>query len=433
MIGKILLSALLFFFGFTAQAQNFTINGRAQDGETRSAIQGGTVILKSITDTNMLFTTYTDTAGRYQFDQLSADSFSVAISSIGYETILRNVNVDSMNVDMGVIEIPRSSKQLTGVTVTATTPPATQKGDIVQFSANQFKVARDADAEALIRKMPGITVENGTVTAQGEQVRRVTIDGREFFGDDATAAMRNLPAEIIDKIQVFDRLSDQAQFTGVDDGNAQREINIVTKASMRNGQFGRLYAGYGSDSRYSAGGNITFFNGTRRISIVGQTNNINQQNFASQDLLGATSNPRQGGAGNRGSGGQRGGGGNFRGGGGSNNFLVGQQNGISETNAIGINFSDLWGKKVEVTGSYFFNNNDNTNNQLVNRQLFITSDSSNFYDEQSLDNNNNFNHRFNMRMEYKIGFFKHHNFYSAYPNSKARIICKHIGRSERWE
>ncbi len=285
MIGKILLSALLFFFGFTAQAQNFTINGRAQDGETRSAIQGGTVILKSITDTNMLFTTYTDTAGRYQFDQLSADSFSVAISSIGYETILRNVNVDSMNVDMGVIEIPRSSKQLTGVTVTATTPPATQKGDTVQFSANQFKVARDADAEALIRKMPGITVENGTVTAQGEQVRRVTIDGREFFGDDATAAMRNLPAEIIDKIQVFDRLSDQAQFTGVDDGNAQREINIVTKASMRNGQFGRLYAGYGTDSRYSAGGNMTFFNGTRRISIVGQTNNINQQNFASQDLL----------------------------------------------------------------------------------------------------------------------------------------------------
>lgn len=100
MIGKIVLSALLFFFGFNAQAQNFTINGRAQDGETRTAIQGGTVILKSIKDTNLLFTTYTDTAGRYQLDQLSADSFSVAISSIGYETILRNVNVDSMNLDM---------------------------------------------------------------------------------------------------------------------------------------------------------------------------------------------------------------------------------------------------------------------------------------------------------------------------------------------
>jgi hypothetical protein len=110
-LGKIVLSALLFFFGFNAQAQNFTINGRAQDGETRSAIQGGTVILKSIKDTNLLFTTYTDTAGRYQFDQLSADFFSISISSIGYETILRNVRIDSINVDMGVIEIPRSSEQ----------------------------------------------------------------------------------------------------------------------------------------------------------------------------------------------------------------------------------------------------------------------------------------------------------------------------------
>ena len=396
--GFFFLTSILFCFA--ANAQNISISGRIIDAETNLAIPGGTISLKSIADTNQSFTTYSDAAGKYQFDQLRPDSFRLSISSIGYETLTRSVRVDSANVDMGNVSIPRSSKELTGVTVTASAAPATQKGDTVQFSANQFKVARDADAEALIRKMPGITVENGTVTAQGEQVRRVTIDGREFFGDDATAAMRNLPAEIIDKIQVFDRLSDQAQFTGVDDGNAQREINIVTKASMRNGQFGRIYAGYGTDSRYSTGGNMTFFNGTRRISIVGQANNINQQNFASQDLLGATSNPRQGG-------GQRGGGGggNFRGGGGNNNFLVGQQNGISKTNAIGINFSDLWGKKVEVTGSYFFNNNDNTNNQLVNRELFITSDSSNFYDEQSLSNNNNYNHRFNMRIEYKIDSF----------------------------
>ena len=296
-----------FLFFIQAQGQNFSVSGRAQDSETRQGIQGSTVVLKSIKDTTLFFTTYTDTAGFFQFDQLLPDSFRISFSSVGYETFNRSVKLDSANVNMGAVLIPRSSKELTGVTVTATASPATQKGDTVQFSASQFKVARDADAEALIRKMPGITVENGTVTAQGEQVRRVTIDGREFFGDDATAAMRNLPAEIIDKIQVFDRLSDQAQFTGVDDGNAQRAINIVTKASMRNGQFGRLYAGYGTDSRYSAGGNMTFFNGTRRISVVGQANNINQQNFSSQDLMGATSNPRQGGGGNRGGGGPRGG------------------------------------------------------------------------------------------------------------------------------
>src|SRR5579875_932685 len=106
--------------------------------------------------------------------------------------------------------------------------------------------------------MPGITIQNGQVTANGETVQKVTLDGRELFGDDATAALRNLPAEIVDKIQVFDRLSDQAQFTGFEDANTAKSINIVTKANMRNGQFGRIFAGYGTDARYQAGGNTTF-------------------------------------------------------------------------------------------------------------------------------------------------------------------------------
>src|SRR5205814_4036636 len=229
-------------------------------------------------------------------------------------------------------------KQLGEVTVITKTPPTQQKGDTIQYNASQYKVNPDANAEDLIKKVPGITVDKqGNVTAQGDQVRKVTIDGRDFFGDDATAALRNLPAEIIDKIQVFDRLGDQAQFTGFDDGNTQKAVNIVTKANMRNGQFGRLYAGYGTDDRYSAGGNVSFFKDSRRISLVGLANNVNQQNFATQDLLGVTSSGgNRGGfggfgggqAGNRIQGGNRGGGGNFGGfGSGQGNFLVGQQSG----------------------------------------------------------------------------------------------------------
>ena len=111
---------------------------------------------------------------------------------------------------MGIIGVPRTSKELTGVTVSVSIPPATQKGDTVQFNASQFKTNPDATVEDLARKIPGITIENGQVKAGGENVQKVTIDGRELFGDDATAALRNLPAEIVDKIQVFDRLSDQA-------------------------------------------------------------------------------------------------------------------------------------------------------------------------------------------------------------------------------
>lgn len=112
---------------------------------------------------------------------------------------------------------------------------------------------------------------------------------------------------MIDKIQVFDRMSDQAQFTGFDDGNSTKAINIVTRADMRNGQFGRLFAGYGTDDRYAAGGNMSFFKGNRRISLVGLSNNVNQQNFSTQDLLGVTSSQNRGAQG-RGGAGPRGGG-----------------------------------------------------------------------------------------------------------------------------
>jgi len=214
----------------------------------------------------------------------------------------------------------------------------------------------------------------------------------------------------VDKIQVFDRLSDQAQFTGFDDGTSQRGINIVTKANMRNGQFGRVFAGYGTDGRYSAGGNTTFLKENRKISLVGNFNNINQQNFSQQDLLGVTSTGSQrggqgGGRQRGGSGGgggqQRGSGGNSSGGFGSNsNFLVGQQNGINKTNALGINYADLWGKKVTVSGSYFFNNTNNTTDELSNTQYFLKGIPNNT--QQTTANSRNTNHRINMRFEYKI-------------------------------
>ena len=396
---KLVLTFLMLFFFVSLQAQNFTVSGRIQDAESRSSVQGATVVLQSIRDTTLTQTMYTDTAGRFQFDQLARDSFRLLITSVGYETLTRTVRVDSADVDLHNIDVPRTSKELSGVTVRASVPAATQKGDTVQMNASQYKVNPDATAEELVRKMPGITIENGQVKAQGENVQRVTIDGRELFGDDATAALRNLPAEIIDKIQVFDRLSDQAAFTGFDDGNSQKGINIVTKANMRNGQFGRIYAGYGTDDRYQAGGNTTFLKENRKISIVGNFNNTNQQNFAQQDLLGVTSSGG-GGRGGRGGGGggSRGGGGNW--GGGGNNFTVGTQPGINRTNAVGINFADQWGTKANISASYFFNNTDNTTDEQVARQ-YLSKDALNLQQRSSAKSKNN-NHRFNMRLEYRF-------------------------------
>src|SRR5688572_6762225 len=303
---RVLLLALL----LTGVARSQTITGKLLDLVDNKPLRGASLELRSVKDSTSRFGAISDSTGQFRFSNIPLDSFSFQVSFIGYENYKQFVALtDSIpNVSLGTLFIPKSTKELGGVTVTARTPPAQQKGDTTQYNASQFKVNPDATVEDLVKKMPGITVDkDGTVTAQGEQVRKVTIDGKDFFGDDAAAALRNLPSDIVDKIQVFDRLSDQAQFTGVDDGNSVKALNIVTKSGIKNGQFGRVYAGAGTDGRYMAGGNMSTFDGNRRLSLVGNFNNVNQQNFGSQDLLGVTS-----------SGGGSRGGGNFGGRGGGN-------------------------------------------------------------------------------------------------------------------
>src|SRR4029077_16772582 len=165
--------------------------------------------LKIVKDTNNVVSGVTNKEGQFEFNSLTKDSFILQVSYIGYENYKQFVSVsDSIpNVDLGTVFVPKKTLEIGGVTVISKPPPTTQKGDTTQERGSQFKVNPDATTEDLIKKMPGITVaKDGTVTAQGEQVKKVTIDGREFFGDDATAALRNLPSEIVDKIQVFDRL-----------------------------------------------------------------------------------------------------------------------------------------------------------------------------------------------------------------------------------
>src|SRR5215218_5040487 len=304
MYRKFFLIGLAFFIINGLHAQLLSISGAVVDQQNKAPLTGATAKLNSVTDSAFIRTVVSDSLGRFSFTGLQRDSFLLTISFIGYNSVLRGVRLDTTDISLDINAVANSSQELATVVIRSTSGPV-QKGDTLQISANQFKVNPDASGEDLIRKVPGVTIENGQVKAQGENVQKVTIDGRELFGDDATAALRNLPAEIVDKIQIFDRLSDQAQFTGFDDGSAAKSINIVTKANMRNGQFGRVFAGYGTDERYAAGGNATILKENRRISLVGNFNNTNQQNFSQQDLLGVTSTNNQ-----RGSGGFRGGGGN---------------------------------------------------------------------------------------------------------------------------
>lgn len=390
------LSLLLSSCHFIIFAQH-TISGKFIDQSDQSPIIGVSVILKNALDSNSWKGTVTDIDGAFQFKNIPNGSYNLKATYIGYETVEQKVTIIDKNLNIGTAEMNQSATLLKSVTIETNQIRAEQIGDTTQYNADAFKTNPDASAENLITKMPGITVENGVVQAHGEQVKKVLVDGKEFFGDDATIALKNLPAEIIDKIQVFDKLSDQAQFTGFNDGNTEKTINIITKPGMNTGQFGRLYAGYGTDNTYQAGGNINFFNGDQRISIIGLSNNINQQNFSNEDILGALGSSA---GSDRGRGGSRGGGG-----GPSVDptaFLVGQQGGINTTNSLGVNYSDKWGKKINTTGSYFLNNSTNNNNSFLNRQYFLSDSINQFYTENNKATSTNTNHRVSMRILYEI-------------------------------
>lgn len=395
-IKRLFLVVTLSFAVLMVKSQGITLKGKLADKDTKSALVGATVSLTAQKDSLNPIVVLTDAKGSFSISGLNIDKYRLVTSIIGYEIIIQNINLQASNKEPLQFSLSKMAKDLEGVVVKSKTPLVAQKGDTLEFAASELKVNPDATAEDMIKKLPGVTIDkNGTVTAAGEQVRKVTVDGRDFFGDDATATLRNLPATIIDKIQVFDRLSDQAALTGFDDGNSTKSINIITKANMRSGQFGRVYAGAGTDVRYNAGGNMSVFKKNLRLTFVGLTNNVNQQNFASQDLLGITS----GGGGSRGGGG-RGGGGNR--GGSGDNFSVGQQSGISTTNSFGLNYSDLWGKKTDVSGSYFFNSSNTGNDQLSNTENFLRGGKTQTYNETALSNSKNSNHRINFRINHKF-------------------------------
>lgn len=391
-------------------AQNVEVKGRVVDANDQSALIGANIILINATDSTIRYGVVADTTGAFSFKNIPTAGYRLIASFIGYTSVQQRINLRRTAPDLGEIQLKPDAQMLKDVIVKGVADRVEQKGDTTIYNASAFKTNRDASAQDLLEKMPNITIENGQVKAQGENVQKVTVDGRDFFGDDASLALKNMPAEIIDKIQVFDRLSDQAQFTGFDDGQTTKTINIVTRSDRNNGQFGKIYAGLGTDNRYMAGGSTNYFKKDTRISVIGMTNNINQQNFGSEDLLGVLGG--SGGGGSRGGGGSsRGGGGGSRGGGSggggyggnpSDNFLAGQQSGINKTHALGLNYSDNWGKKWKVSGSYFFNKGINNNESQLARTFYTPQGPGQLYEENYFSSNNNANHRFNARLEYTI-------------------------------
>lgn len=380
------------------QWQGSYVRGTIVDSTSGAALAFVNVLAVRNNDTTRWTGGTTDVDGRFRIGPMRPGTYRIKASHVGHAPLDLPFTLGGEELDLGTLRMRSSATDLGEVEVEALRTRAEQIGDTTQFNADAFKTAPDASAEDLLKKLPGVAQEGGTLKVQGEEVRRVLVDGKEFFGDDPNLALRSLPAEVISQIQVFEQQSDQARFTGFDDGTGGKAINIITRPGMANGAFGRVYVGHDGTDLFSGGGNVNLMRGQRRITLVGMTNNINQQNFSEQDLLGVT---EQGGGGRGG----RGRGGSYRQINGrpanANNFMVGPQGGVATTHSIGLNYSDDWGKRTEVTGSYFVNISERDQRTDLVRQQVLPGDSALFYNEEQRQDSRNANHRLNVRITHK--------------------------------
>lgn len=371
-------------------AQGYEVSGTIT-GKNEGSLPGAAVQLFSLPDSVVYSGKVTDVNGQFRIENVVPGQYFLRASYVGYLRQDKSFKMTAADVAGLNLTLSQDVTLIDAAVVQEIQERVEQKGDTTVYNADAFKTNPDATVEDLLKKMPGIADEQGTLKAQGEEVTKVLVDGKEFFGTDTKAAVKNLPANMVKSIEVFDQQSDQSRFTGVNDGNTTKTINIVTKGGLEKGQFGKLYAGYGTDDRYTAGGNINFFKGNRRIALIGMSNNINQQNFASEDIT-SMSGVQMGGMSGRGG----------RWGQSSSPFMTSGSSGINTTHSFGVNYNNEWKKKAKLSSSYFFNQGNNENNADLTRDFFTTQSGNQSYEENKNSSSIKGNHRYNGRLEWTI-------------------------------
>ncbi|MBR0362888.1 MAG: carboxypeptidase regulatory-like domain-containing protein, partial [Alistipes sp.] len=395
-------------------AQSGKVTARIVDGDTKEGIIGAIMEVRKAGSQNAGRHSVSGAEGKTTVTGLAAGDYTVTISFIGYATKTLDVKL-APNADLGVVELMPEAVAIDAVVKEVQALRTSQNGDTVAYNAAAFKVSADADVEGLLKKMPGITITNGSVEAQGEQVKKIFVDGKEFFGEDVSTALNSLPAQAVDRIEVFNKLSDNAEFSGMDDGEGYKAINIVTHSNMRQGVFGKVYAGYGyqpdidggspeptfnnssvynsqlddvtSHHKFNVGGNVNIFQGSSRVSIIGLFNNVNQQNFSFEDILGVTG----------------GGGGGMGHGRGVGQYMVRPQSGVARVGSIGVQYSDTWGEgdKVKLNGSYFYNDTKTRDKNYLQRWYEFPSPDDEL-EQVGESETHNYNHRLNLRLDWTI-------------------------------
>ncbi|HEV8273459.1 MAG TPA: outer membrane beta-barrel family protein [Chitinophagaceae bacterium] len=397
---KLILLCSILSSAFITQAQvNGSVKGKLLDTAGKQPLSEATVSVMLVKDSSLVSFSLSDKKGNFEITNLDAGNYLLMVSYTGYENFKKpfSITAEKKTMDISEIILQKEYKTLTGVTVTDLTPVKVN-GDTVSFKADAFKTKPNATTEDLLKKLPGVQVEkDGTVKAMGENVQKILVDGKEFFGNDPKLATKNITADMVDQIQVFDDMSEQSKFTKIDDGSRSKTINIKLKKDKNKGDFGKIAAGGGSDGRYE--GNLSFnhFRGSQRISLLAAANNTNKQGFSFNDIISSQGGMAQFAKGGIDLGALKGaiaGGGGF--GGGSSG------NGITTSRSIGLNYNDQWSKKIDIRSSYFFSQSDNLLKQSSFKQTYFPDDSTTDITTESESRNRNRSHRFNIRGEYAI-------------------------------
>lgn len=361
---------LLLFVPLSSTGQTGNIKGRIYDFETNEGLAGASIEIQVKNEEQDMKSYFgcSGTNGNFNIYLPSDNGYTMQIFFLGYEP--KTINTEAKtNADLN-IGLKRSVYSIDEIRIVEKKQRVVVKKDTVEYSAEDYKVNQDATVGDLLSKLPGLIVENDQITAYGEEVTKILVDGEEFFTGDPGIALNNLPAGIVDKVEVIDKKSDQAEFTGFDDGNTQKTINIKTKNGKLNGQFGEFLAGTDLVELYTLNGNINAFNGKRRFSIVGSSNNINSQNFFNRDNMGM-------GAGN-------------------------SPGGLKTTSSVGGNINDKWGDKVKINGNYFMNKISGLNENTLFKEYYITDTTLRYSADTNNSTENNRNQRMNLRVEYTL-------------------------------
>jgi hypothetical protein len=284
---RILLLTFLFFTAFSIVHAQGTIKGKLYDSTNKSALGLATVTVFKAADTSLITYRLSNPEGEFKVPGIPLnEDLRVIISYSGYDAYRKEFKLSyAAALDLGTVNMMPSSKSLEEVLVIAERPPVTVKRDTIEFNASSFKTLPTSLVEDLLRKLPGVQVESdGSITANGKKVNRILVDGKAFFGDDPKMATRNLPANVIDKVQVVDDKEEAQRNIDGDLTNVGKVLNLTLKKGIKKGWFGKLYAGMGTKDRYEAGGIANIYRDTLQLSVLAFSNNVNRSGFSFSEV-----------------------------------------------------------------------------------------------------------------------------------------------------